>query len=281
MIKIYNKITRVFVLVFAKISRYLTSAYDLFSSNNIAMLPAYIAFFTMWSIVPIIILWDTIEKFIPAYLSIDSINTKSVTDAFNFINMDFSIGEGSYILFVFILYLSSKPFTSIISASNYIYGLTDKSNFIKVKLKSVFLALLLLITLILLLIIPVLGDKIVQIIEDIIGNVRLFDMLENIRWPVTILYLFVVVFLIYFASPSKRMKFRFFLPGTILTTLGWVLITFLYAIYVNRFADYAKIYSSFTSVVILMIWLYLISYILIIGLVINAAYFREKTCEKS
>ncbi len=273
---IYNKLVGVIISIYMKVNRYLSSAYDLFSTNNISMLPAYIAFFTMWSIVPIIILWDAIEKVIPDLSTSTAIDTQMVITSMEFINIDFSLADSSFIIIIVIIYLSSKPFLSIISASNYIYDLKDNSNYFKEKGKSIVLSLLLLFTLVLLLLLPVLGERLLYIINNIVGNIDFIDNITNVKWPLTILYLVVVVFLIYYVSPSKRIRFRYFLPGTVFTTLGWLVITYLYSIYVNDFANYAKIYSSFTSVIILMIWLYLISYILIIGLVINAAYFREK-----
>ncbi len=274
---VFVRLCRIIKLVYTKIRRYLIGAYELFDENNIQMLPAYIAFFTLWSIVPIVIIWDTVEKLFPTIVNSEAVDTELIQSTVDFINIDTSFGEGSYVLLVVILYLSSKPFMSIISASNYIYDLKDYSNYFKMKLKSVLLSLLLLVTILLLLLIPVLGERIIMIIEDIIGEQEIIDKLTSVRWPLTVGYITVVVFLIYGASPSKRINPRFFMPGTIFTTFGWVAVTYIYSYYVNEFANYTKIYSSFTNVIILMIWLYLISYILVIGLVINAAYFKEKS----
>ncbi len=274
--KIFVNPFSVIKAVYTKIRRYLTSAYRLFDNNNIEMLPAYIAFFTLWSIVPIIIIWDTVEKLFPTIVNENAIDTELINSTFEFINIDTSFGDGSYVLLVVILYLSSKPFMSMISASNYIYDLKEHSNFFKMKFKSVVLSLILLVTILLLLLIPVLGERIILLIENVFGQYDFIDKITSVRWLLTVGYVVVVVFLIYAGSPSKRINFRFFLPGTLFTTFGWVVVTYVYAYYVNDFANYTKIYSSFTNVIILMIWLYLISYILVIGLVINAAYFKEK-----
>lgn len=276
----YDKLTRIIIKIYLKINKYLSSAYELFNTNNISMLPAYIAFFTLWSIVPLIILWDTLEKFVPKILGEQSINNQTLVDAVDFMNVDYSISDGGIVLIILIIYLSSKPFMSIISASNYIYNITD-TNILKSKLKSIILSLLLIFTIILLLIIPVLGEKILMILEKTFTSLNIVDTANIFKWPITIVYLLVVLSIIYSFSPNERIKLKYFLPGTIFATVGWLVATYLYSIYVNEFANYHKIYSSFTSVIILMIWLYLISYILIIGLVINAAYFKEKFDVKS
>lgn len=281
MTKIYDILVRFINIIGTKINKYLTSAYELFNTNNISMLPANIAFFTMWAIVPIIIIWDSIQKIFPQLVEVNTINDEIVKDLTYFINVDFTFGDGGYILLILILYLSSKPFISIISASNYIYGFTDRTNFIKIRLKSIVLSLLLLLTILLLLVIPVLGEKITLILHNLFGNLPLTEKVDSAKWILTLIYLFVVLFVIYSFSPEKKLNYKFFLPGTIFSTIGWMTVTYAYSIYVNEFANYDKIYSSFASVIILMVWLYFVSYILIIGLVINAAYFKERTHAKN
>ncbi|MFV0498985.1 MAG: YihY/virulence factor BrkB family protein [Bacilli bacterium] len=258
-----------------RITNYLKEAFITFNNNNVHMLPANIAFFTLWSIIPLVILWDIIEKFIPRIIGENISKSQSLTEIIDIGAFDYSLGEGSIFLLLLIIYLSSKPFMSIISASNYIYKIDDNS-YIKTKLKSIVLSILLMFTIMVLLIIPVLGEKIVNLVESSFTSVKIVDEAKIFKWPLTLIYLFVVITIIYSFSPNKKIKVKYFLPGTVFVTICWLSATYAYAFYVNNLANYHKIYSSFTSVIILMIWIYLISYVLVIGLVINAAYFREK-----
>ena len=70
--------------------------------------------------------------------------------------------------------------------------------------------------------------------------------------------------------PSKNMN-----KGALFTTLSWLLITSIYSIYVTNFADYSLFYGSLANIVILMIWIYILSYTLVIGIAINSDDYLE------
>ena len=57
--------------------------------------------------------------------------------------------------------------------------------------------------------------------------------------------------------------------GSIFTTLGLVISTSIYSSYVNNMAHYDVLYGGLSHFVVLMIWFYIISYIITIGIAIN------------
>lgn len=253
----------------------LLTSYRIYHTYSIHLLPAYIAFFTLWSVVPILYLWDFIVKLVPN--SANNIHNFSALNTYiQHSDITFSISNWNIAAFVVIVYLSSKALLSIINASNYIYGVEDKTNYIRIKIKSFSLALLLMLTLILLLIIPVLGNQLLLMIESVVGTHRIFTSLRYLQMPLTIGYIVVVLFIIYATSPAQKMKAKYFVPGTLFTTAGWLIASVGYSVYLNVFADYSKVYNTFSTVISLMIWLYLISYILVLGLVLNAAFFERE-----
>lgn len=275
MIKVFKRFAKLCKRVQLKVTHYLVCAYRLFQTNSIGLLPANIAFFTIWSLIPIIILWDSVVKLIPHISSEKIIDLSQFTSVFNNTTIDFTFGFENIAFVVIIVYLASRPFISIIRSSNYIYGLDHSSSFLKELFKGILCALLILITYVLLLIITVLGDELVAIFNENIKADGIIKQFEDVKIPFTIIYLFVIVFTIYTMAPNKRIKLKYFIPGTIFCVTGWMLSTKLYSIYVIDFADYEKIYSSYTTIIIMMIWIYILSFILILGLVINASYYGE------
>ena len=62
--------------------------------------------------------------------------------------------------------------------------------------------------------------------------------------------------------------------GAIFTTLGWILVTAIYSYYVAHFSKYDIFYGSLSNIIILMMWIYILSYILVLGIAINSNYYE-------
>lgn len=85
------------------------------------------------------------------------------------------------------------------------------------------------------------------------------------------LLLYFGVALMYYLGPQNRKQFRFFSPGATLATLLIMIISVLYELYVAYYANYNELYGSLGTVLMLLLWIYLISYSLIIGFELNAS----------
>jgi membrane protein len=72
-------------------------------------------------------------------------------------------------------------------------------------------------------------------------------------------------------------------PGSVFAAIGILFATWLYSIYMKNIAlkNFNILYGGLSSVVILLIWFYLIAFILIIGIQLNAAYAERKTERKT
>ena len=86
---------------------------------------------------------------------------------------------------------------------------------------------------------------------------------------------FVAVCINFFVVPHT-VKIKQILKGSIFTTVFWYLITIGFSIFVNIFSNYKAIYGMLTFYIVFMIWLYLLSQGLVIGIIIN-----EKTKNSS
>ena len=53
-------------------------------------------------------------------------------------------------------------------------------------------------------------------------------------------------------------------------------MTLIYSYYVANFSNYDIFYGGLTNIVIMMMWIYLISYIIVIGISINTHAYVEK-----
>lgn len=81
---------------------------------------------------------------------------------------------------------------------------------------------------------------------------------------------------LYHFTPCRRLTWKEVLPGAVVSTLGWLLASLGFAYYVNSFGRYSSIYGGIGAVIVLMLWLYIISVIILFGGEVNALLAFEK-----
>jgi membrane protein len=74
---------------------------------------------------------------------------------------------------------------------------------------------------------------------------------------------------VYKFAPAKKLVWKEVIAGSIFSTVGWVLVSFVFSFYIDNFNNYSRFYGSLGAVFILMTWLFLISIIFILGVEIN------------
>jgi membrane protein len=81
----------------------------------------------------------------------------------------------------------------------------------------------------------------------------------------------VALAVLYRVAPDRDApRFRWVTPGAIVATVLWVAGSAAFSLYVSNFGKYNKTYGALAGVAVLMLWLYLTSYIVLLGAEINA-----------
>ena len=75
----------------------------------------------------------------------------------------------------------------------------------------------------------------------------------------------------YYLGPKEKHGFRFLSPGSILATFLTILASLLFAYYVNNFGTYNKLYGSIGTLLVVMLWIYIVSLILLVGFDLNVS----------
>ena len=127
--------------------------------------------------------------------------------------------------------------------------------------------------------VPVFGDKLLVLG----GKVKIFNNISDslvvffniIKWPLTIFIIYFNVKLVYIISPAVEVKSWDTTKGAIFTTIGWTIATFIFSFYLKYFAHYDILYGNLSSIIILMMWLYMIAYIFVLGLAINTKSIKK------
>lgn len=91
------------------------------------------------------------------------------------------------------------------------------------------------------------------------------------RWLIIIVVYFVTCSLLYRYGPANSKKWKFFSGGSWLATILAIISSIGFSYYINNFGTYNKIYGSIGTLLVIMIWLYINSLILLIGFELNAS----------
>ncbi len=105
--------------------------------------------------------------------------------------------------------------------------------------------------------------------------------IETGRYIIVFTMLFTTVGLFYFFGTKEGRIISFFSPGAILTTVLIVINFKIFGIYVKKFAQYNELYGSIGTLLVLMLFIWLNSIILLLGFELNAAMIGlKKKCKE-
>lgn len=90
-------------------------------------------------------------------------------------------------------------------------------------------------------------------------------------WLLIYIAVLIAVALLYYLGPNTHKRGRFFSPGAIAGSVMIVLAVSGFKLFFAQFTNYNKIYGSLSAIMVLMVWFYWISIVLLIGFELNAA----------
>jgi len=175
--------------------------------------------------------------------------------------------------FLAALLFSTNGLTSLMTAFNKASLISENRGWIKQRLVSIALAFMIIVALAVGMTIITVSSYIFTYFKSLlnIADSFWFNIIAVTRWFILAAIYFFTVSIIYKFGPSSSTKWKFFSPGASLST-ALAIITFLgFAYYINHFNTYNKLYGSIGTLIVIMIWLYLNSLILLIGFELNAA----------
>lgn len=101
------------------------------------------------------------------------------------------------------------------------------------------------------------------------------------RGLIFLIMIFIIVSLLFRYGTKGGKHIRFFSAGAVLTTILMLFTFYLFGIYVVKFATYNKLYGSIGTLLVLMLFVWLNSIILLLGFELNATLARLKRLNKT
>lgn len=243
------------------------------------ILPGQLSYYFFLSLFPMITLLGIItSRFDSIHAELIKISGEIFPKEVVSILAPFFIGRGidaNVLIFMITGFIvTSNGPHSIIITSNTLYKI-EHSDYLKRRIKAVFLTILLIFLLVFTLVVLAFGNNIIEFILQIKlikrFDVEIYIFFLIIKWPLAFILTFLIIKLLYTAAPDKRIPSKYMNKGSFITTALWILLTGIYSYYVSNFTNYDVLYGSLSSIVVLMIWIYLLSYSLVLGIAINSS----------
>lgn len=268
--------------------KFLVALYYKFNQHNGFLLAAGIAFFTLFSLFPLLLftgialgfvlenpntrdqIFDYVLTNFPALADFVRVNIEALIEARS---------SAGIIALLGLLWAGTNLFGSLALGLNAVYEIKETRHFVQQKLVSI-VVFLIIISLIL---ISFGSTSAASVFRDEVLSLFFPERVVDIVWTVfsiliSISSTFLLFLTVYWLVPNVKLTFSNIWIGTLTAGIVWEAAKYIFAIYLNTFArtGYGFVYGSLASIILLMFWLYISSVLLLIGAEINVAYERWK-----
>jgi len=248
----------------------LNKASSLAYNFMLALFPGTLFLFTLIAYVPIHNfqekLLELLRTLLPTYAYLALENT--IEDILKHQNAGLlSLG------FVTALYFATNGVGTLMQAFNDSSLILEKRSWLKRRGIAMLLTVTISLALIIAIAIMIAGEGVINYLQSHIASKSHFwiYLLLLSRWIIIVIIFFVTISVLYRYGPSHKLKWPFLSPGSILATGLAILTSLGFTYYINHFAAYNKLYGSIGAIIVVMLWLYLNSLILLIGFELNAS----------
>lgn len=267
-----------------KIIEFVKSLMKKIHHNDVMGLAAQLAYFFLLSLFPMLIFLFTLLPYTPVTqqdifnLIKDFAPEETYTFIYNTLTEIMANRSGGLLSIGFIatIWSASKGMNALTKSLNRAYEVEEKRYFFLTRGLSVVLTIAMIFVFILALLLPVFGKQIGLFMFSFLGLSEAFLKIWGIiRWTISPIILFLVFLAVYYLAPNVKIKYLSAVPGAIFATVGWIIVSLGFSFYVSTFGNYTATYGSLTGIIILMLWFYFSSIIIMIGGEINS-FFTEK-----
>jgi membrane protein len=169
------------------------------------------------------------------------------------------------------LWAGSNGMASVISTLNVAYDVEETRPWWKRRLLAIVLTVVFSLFIVVTLTLLVFGPKLGAGIADWFGFGAAFSTVWSIiSLPVVLLCGLVGVAFVYYLAPATRERWRWITPGAVLALGLFLALSYGLRLYVQYFGNFSATYGSIGGVILLMMWFYLTSVILLLGAEVNA-----------
>ncbi|MBN1649849.1 MAG: YihY/virulence factor BrkB family protein [Bacteroidales bacterium] len=241
----------------------------------VAIFPSLIFLFTLIPFIPI-------ENFQETLLSLlKEIIPETAWSSVNETLLDIVMrphGSWLSIGFVLALFFSTNGINSMIEAFNASYHSMETRGILSQRWVAFVLIVVLAFMLVIAITFIVMGSALLQYFknEGFLQDRFIYFLLDSLRWFVLVALTYFGISIIYYWAPAKKRPFKFFSAGSSATTFFIMLTNIGFNYYANNLATYNALYGSIGTLLLILLWIYFNSTILLIGFELNVSILNAK-----
>lgn len=168
------------------------------------------------------------------------------------------------------LWSASRGVFGLLQGLNAVYDVWEDRGYLYTRGISFVYTFLFGLVLLLTLFLHVFGSTILSWLSMVDNAVVIFLMdLVDLRFFLLLFLQSLIFTLMFMVLPNERNRFWDSLPGGILSSIGWLVFSDIFSIYVENFNSYSNIYGSVYALALGMLWLYCCMSILFYGGALN------------
>ena len=259
---------------------------DTFQEHRLNAAAAHAAFFIILSFIPCVILLFSLLQFtsinkVDILILVQNVVPKNMLTFFTGI-----IGEAYQKTATTIslsalaaVWSAGRGMMALTSGLQWIAGIKETRNYFAVRLRATLYTVILVLSIIVFLLLGVFGNALLEIITIKFPiTVYVAKMIVDVKNIFLMLYAVVIFTLIYRFMPGNEMPISQHVPGAILSSAGWMIFSYAFSMYIDRYNGFSNMYGSLTTIILIMLWLYFGMYITLAGAEFNQ--FLAKRREK-
>lgn len=165
---------------------------------------------------------------------------------------------------------------AIMRSLNRAYEVKETRSYIRLYVMCIIITIIISTMMILALFVLVFGEVFENFILKYYGYSSAFnDFWQFVRYMAIETAIFLIFSFLFYTTPNIKLKYSEIIPGSLLVTVGWSIVSAAFSVYVNNFNNFSKTYGSLGAGMLLLVWLYWNSILILIGGELNA-YIHEK-----
>lgn len=259
--------------------------FEKMQDDHIGEYAAECAYFTILSFIPFIILFLTLIQFTAVdkeniYYWVGEIVPASMNNSIiGIIDEVYSKSIGTIsVSALFALWSSSKGFYYLSKGLRHIYGTKKTKTNIIIRVEGILYDLIFIVSIIAFLLVMLLGERIHNVFNNKIEILSVaISYILKIRGFLLIIPMFIVFLFIYKFIPKHKLPILSQVSGAAFSAIAWYIVSWFFSIYINLFEGFSNTYGSLTSIILIMMWVYVCMFIILIGAEINYYMYYRKS----